>query len=201
VLFPLLAGIGALCMSNPGKRRRRKVRRNPAGDPLVALVRKNWPEFRPGVQKDIDHSELFEWMLERMRYPANRASPFGRYLLAEYPGLKPRSRKEVNSVDLVDTVATYMDRARSRKNPASWRPLIERHGAARFVPFEDLPAIAAAEARSRFSPEGRQGGYRDIANWAFPLLKSGRLAKTRIIEPRSLADVRVNPRRRKSRRK
>ncbi len=87
--------------------RRLRPRRNPGReDALIKLIRKNWPEFKSG--KEIDHNELFEWMRERMTYPSNRTSASGKLLLRTFPGLKPRSRAEVNSVDLVDEVSALL---------------------------------------------------------------------------------------------
>ena len=52
-----------------------------------------------------------------------------------------------------------------------------------FVPYDNLRPVAARQARERFSPEGRQGVWRDISNWSFCVKKDGTLAACRYIEP------------------
>ena len=54
-----------------------------------------------------------------------------------------------------------------------------------FVPFNNLPLAAQSEARETFSPNGRQGVWREITSWAFALRKDGHLSKCKYIEPLS----------------
>jgi hypothetical protein len=52
-----------------------------------------------------------------------------------------------------------------------------------FVPYGKLTRVQQEQARRRFSPEGRQGVWREIEHWAFALRSNGTLAKCPYIEP------------------
>jgi len=57
------------------------------------------------------------------------------------------------------------------------------HNGCPFIPYLELSDHNKRIARQRFSPDGRQGHWREIESWAWAVRKDGELAKCRYIEP------------------